>query len=71
MSFTDMPLLQPYLAGTPYANIQPAEVKPEHIYELSNSVILSFLEKSLNGKENTILDLDRRNVIVRDLTIVQ
>jgi hypothetical protein len=70
MNFTDMPLLQPYLAGSPYANTQPAVVKPDHIYEVS-SVILSFLEKTLNGKKNTILNLDRKNLIVPDLTIVQ
>lgn len=71
MSFTDMPLLQPYLTGTPYANLQPADVKLDRIYELSNSIILSFLEKTLNDKKNTIFDLDRKNLIVHDLTIVQ
>ncbi|WP_152667959.1 hypothetical protein [Aneurinibacillus tyrosinisolvens] len=69
MNLTDMPLLQPYLVGTPYANILSADVKPDHIYELSNSVILSFLEKTLNAKKNTILD--RKNVKVPGLTIVQ
>lgn len=68
MSFTDMPLLQPYLTESPYATIQPAEVDPAHIYEVSNSVILSFLEKTLNGKKNTILD---QNVAVPGLKIVQ
>lgn len=71
MSFTDMPLLQPYLAGTPYANILPTEVNPDHIYELSNSIILSFLEKTLQDKKNTIFDLDHKHLIVPDLTIVQ
>lgn len=65
VSFTDMPLLEPYLTGTSYANLLPTGTKPEHIYDLSNSVILAFLEKTLNGKKNTILDL------IPDLTIVQ
>ncbi|MFC3885527.1 hypothetical protein ACFOU2_19440 [Bacillus songklensis] len=71
MSFTDMPLLQPYLAGSPYAEPQPPAVKPEHIYGLNNTVILSFLDKTLNGKKNTVFDLDRKSLIVPDLKIVQ
>jgi len=69
VSFTDMPLLKPYLAGTPYFNILPTETKPQHIYDLSNLVILSFLEKTLYGKTNTILD--RKDLITPDLTIIQ
>ncbi|MGE5703740.1 MAG: alpha/beta hydrolase family protein [Clostridia bacterium] len=71
MNFTDMPLLKPYLANSPFANIPFGEAKPEHIYELSSTVILSFLEKTLNGKQNTIFDLDRKELIEHDLTIVQ
>jgi dienelactone hydrolase len=54
-SFTDMPLLRPYLAGTNYDNDIALPPNPEHIYALSNHVIVSFLEKTLNGKKNTIL----------------
>lgn len=71
MDFTDMPLLKPYLAESPLANMQPAAGNPERIHALTNTVILSFLEKTLNGKQNTLLDLDRKNVIVPELTIVQ
>ncbi|MGG2065664.1 alpha/beta hydrolase family protein [Bacillus sp. S14(2024)] len=68
-SFTDLPLLRPYLTGTPYDDDSTLPPNPEHVYELSNHVILSFLEKTLNGKKNTILD--RENVNIPDLTIVQ
>ncbi len=71
MNFTDMPLLQPYLAGSPYAALQPAGVNPDRIHKWTNSIILAFLEKTLNGKKNTIFDLDNKNLIVPDVTIVQ
>lgn len=71
MSFTDMPLLQPYLVGSPYASIEPATAKPNRLYEVSGSVILSFLEKTLQGKQNTIFDLDRKNLLIPDVKIVQ
>lgn len=68
-SFTDLPLLRPYLVGTWYDNDSNLPPGYEPIYELSNRVILSFLEKTLNGKKNTILD---RNIVnIPDLTIVQ
>ncbi|MBP1934529.1 alpha/beta hydrolase family protein [Ammoniphilus resinae] len=69
VSFTDMPLLKQYLIETPYFNILPTGIEPQHIYDLSNRVILSFLEKTLDGKNNTILD--RKDFITPDLTIVQ
>lgn len=68
-SFTDMPLLRPYLSGTMYDNDSIFPANPEPIYELSNQVIVDFLEKTLNGKKNTILD--RKNVNIPNLKIVQ
>ena len=64
-----MPLLRPYLAGTGLDNDTHLPPNYKHIYDLSNRVILSFLEKTLNGNKNTILD--RKNVKIPDLKIVQ
>ncbi|QRG65869.1 alpha/beta hydrolase family protein [Brevibacillus choshinensis] len=71
MNFTDMPLLQPYLVGSPYAALPPAKAKPEQIHAMTNRVILSFLDKTLKNKPNTIFDLDRKELLAPDLTIVQ
>lgn len=71
MSFTDMPLLRPYLEGSPYAALQPTGINPDRIHKWTNSIILAFLEKTLRGKNNTIFDLDDKNVIVPEVTIIQ
>lgn len=57
MNFSDNPLLNPYLAGSPMA-LQPKDYyEPTHIYKLTNSLILAFLEESLNGKKHALLNL--------------
>jgi dienelactone hydrolase len=56
MNFSDNPLLQRYLAGSPM-DPHSEEIEPTHIYQLTNSVILAFLEESLNGKKHALLDL--------------
>jgi len=61
-TFTDMPLLRPYLSGTMYDNDMMFPVNPEPIYQLSNRVIVDFLEKTLYGKKNTIFDCKNSNI---------
>ncbi|WP_394234035.1 alpha/beta hydrolase family protein [Niallia oryzisoli] len=68
-SFTDMPLLRPYLSGTMYDNDSIFPANPEPIYEVTNRVIVDFLEKTLNGKKKTILD--RKNFNIPNLKIEQ
>ncbi|MFD2369032.1 alpha/beta hydrolase family protein [Brevibacillus sp. GCM10020057] len=70
MNFTDMPLLQPYLEGSPYAAL-PTGINPDRIHKWTNSIVLAFLEKTLRGKNNTIFDLDDKNLIVPEVTIIQ
>ncbi|MFD2445044.1 alpha/beta hydrolase family protein [Bacillus sp. CGMCC 1.16607] len=69
MNFSDSPLLQQYLSTPDYVVPHLAETKITDINKLTNMVILSFLEKTLNGKKNTILDVE--NLQIPDLTIVQ
>jgi len=58
LSFTDHPLLKPYYGdGSLFAADLPGAVNPADFYENVNNVILSFLNKYLNGKRNTMFDL--------------
>ncbi|WP_274365001.1 alpha/beta hydrolase family protein [Paenibacillus thermotolerans] len=57
MSFTDHPLLKSYyLEGSPFV-IRDPKSDPNDFYKLTNSLILSFLEKHLIGKTNTLFDV--------------
>jgi len=69
MSFTDLPLLQPYLAGSPFAALPQATAKPEQLHALSNSVIRSFLEKTLRDKQDTLLDVEAKRAGLPGLRI--
>ncbi len=69
MNYSDSPLLQPYLSTPLYEIPGLTDTDYKNIYKLTNMVILSFLEKTLNGKKNTILDCE--NLQIPDLTIVQ
>lgn len=69
MNFSDTPLLQQYLTGSVFADPHLAETEVTNIYKLNNMVILSFLEKTLNKKKNTILNC--KNLQIPDLVIKQ
>lgn len=57
LSFPDHPLLKPYYGDRSYFVSLPGAVNPNDFYQVTNNVILSFLDKYLNGKKNTMLEL--------------
>ncbi|HEU4962243.1 MAG TPA: alpha/beta fold hydrolase [Bacilli bacterium] len=58
MSFTDHPLLKQYYGdASPFVADLPGAVNPADFYQITNNIILSFLDKYLMGKRNTLFEL--------------